>query len=145
MTIPDEKEDPCRTSNSKHIHIPLPRYARAHDRFFNRIVTRNEKLCFYVNLKQITDWVALGCAGKPRFRRISTRKKGYVLRLVGLRRSHALGTASAQSDAHQRALRKESASTSQAIQDKRTNRQSQVILLLDHTRPHAVKNTKMSL
>ena len=114
-------------------------------RFLYRIVTGDEKWCLYVNMKQRKEWVCPGEKPKPRIKKDLHPMKTMICvwwDWEGLIHWEMLGkNMTVEKNLYKSQLHR----VNEAIQQKRPDRQGQVILLHDNARPHTAKTVKMAL
>ncbi|UYV60623.1 hypothetical protein LAZ67_1001697 [Cordylochernes scorpioides] len=137
------------TNKENHLQIAAQHLARHQStqghkqQFLCRIVTGDEKLCLYV--KQRKEWVAPGDMPKSRIKQDLHLQKAMncvfwdcegVLYWEMLERNATVNTDLYIAQLHR---------VNEAIQQKRPNRQGQIILLHDNARPHVAQVIKAAL
>ena len=127
-------------------HLARHRATRDHKRrFLHRIVTGDEKWCLYVNVKQRKEWVAPESTPKPRIKNDLHPKKTMICvwwDWEGLIHWEMLeNNKTIEQNLYIAQLHR----VNEAIQQKRPDKQGQVILLHDNARPHVAKIVKAAL
>ena len=127
-------------------HLARHRATRGHkQRFLYRIVTGDEKWCLYVNMKQRKEWVASGETPNPRVKQDLHPKKTMICvwwDWEGLVHWEMLEkNKTVEKNLYIAQLHR----VNEAIQQKRPDRQGQVILLHDNARPHVANIVKAAL
>lgn len=116
-----------------------------YQRFLYRIITGDEKWCLYVNFKQRKEWVSPGEKPKPRIKQDLHPKKTMIcvwwdsqglLHWEMLKKNITVDKNLYKAQLHR---------VNEAIQQKRPDRQGQVILLHDNARPHTAKIVQAAL
>lgn len=127
-------------------HLARHRATRGHKcRFLYRILTGDEKWCFYVNMKHRKEWTTPGVAPKPRVKADLHPKKRMISvwwDCKGLVHWEMLeNNRTVDSNLYVAQLHR----VNKAFQQKRPNRRGQVILLHDNARPHVAQVVKAAI
>lgn len=127
-------------------HLARHRATRGHrDRFLYRIVTGDEKWCFYVNMKHRKEWTTPGLTPKPRVKPDLHPKKTMIcvwwdcegpVHWEMLENNRTVDRNLYVAQLHR---------VNEAFQQKRPNRRGKVILLHDNARPHVAQVVKAAI
>ncbi len=146
--VPHELSEKDRKNRLQIVSQHLARYHATYghnDRFLYRIVTGDEKWCFYTNMIQRKEWVAPGEAPKTRVKQEPHLKKTMICvwwDWEGLIHWEMLeSNKTIDKELYLDQLRR----VNEAIQLKRPDRQGGVILLHDNASPHTAKSVKIAL
>lgn len=137
------KQNRCQTAAQ---NLARHRSTSGHkERFLYKIVTGDEKWCLYVNPKHRKEWTAPGDTPKPRVKQDLHPKKimicvwwdceGVIYWEI-LERNQTIDKERYLAQLHR---------VNEAIQQKKTDRRGQVILLHDNARPHTANIVKEAL